>query len=1636
MSWDTTVDAATKKALFEKKVATPQPTLDPNVATNLSNVKQRASWVPVETQVALAKAGASNQAIDAVGKMAAQKTIDVQGTPESSNWFDRNIYSKAKAASRWLTAGLDFVPEFAQGAIAQGFDDNSSIDGWFISTKLGSMVKSAQGDIDPNTGLAVTAGEGWFVGEDLLKRQAERARRYRGTINGSAFTVGRAAANTVFKANTVPYNIFSGIIDGLIMIKTDPTGPITHAIKEYKDVTTLVPRLTQLQVADLRAALFDGAGIIPGLADVGLNETKYAQFMERNGRARQLVSNLREETDAVKIMDQFDQNPNISNEMLDLLAKAKTDDEVKSILGVAFSLTNGALTDEIRTLQAGKISSGLRSIGGNLIERTPLAGSKLLKKGSQLVARYLTEKPERALIISGDQRQNSNAVKSIINYLRTVGASDETVSAIGAKAIKAFTANGTRADQKATLNIFDETIRETLRMNKIAPEIIDEVMTRGKTGVSNLRAYMLDRLGFATDNGFGKVLLNKSRDYLPAEEIDSILSTIGKGGNAEIISPLHISELLQRTQVLPDPRELRRLTSNRFFGIGEKVGSIAGNTTSRLVTTITDEKTYDLLSEQVAALKKQIVSTTLKGENEAIYAEIKKLNAEKEALKVNVLRRVRTGEQRGAVAAMDLLQNEIWKPLSLMTGGYVVRNSIDAQVRMAFSNLPSVFVHPGEYIQLVLGTTKRSTLKGELLTDLPLEEYVKDVREAMTFGLRAAGMTEKDAFDHLVHTNDWSVVSREKPNGLQLHTDAVSQNGAQIHSDPLMKIAAQTFIDFGGVTNESRKVAASRMRAAIKDDPELYNQIKRNFANGVEMGDVKMQNVGTEVTSPILFDNLQQDEVDHLLDQYIYRVNIDHVQMMTGGVYDVEFAYAFNRIPLRDAEGNLSRPINMVMSDVEPMGKEQSIRAGSTVITNADPNKPTFGVITKLENPDTLERYTGNVKQNPDDFVATIQPVVHETVKDGQNFVTAFGDNGLGSRQFRKIVINTPNWDGKTGLPFALKRERLAVERNTKGWRKSMDVVTNKFFGDLYGSVTRKLERSPVFRNFYYKEVGKYADELSPEGAQEALDLITAAAKEAEMSVEKYVGNKKILTDLDKALKGKGTASLEELDSYAKHASLEQTKGLLYDASAKSNLEDAMRIIAPFASAWKEIIGTYAHVFAENPLGAYRNTTRIYNGLAEADPDNDGRGFFFNDPVTNVMSFMFPGSGTLAQAVTGLNAPLKAPVSRLSQGLQVYPALGPFMQLAASTLIPDTPKTDKIVSLLLPYGKKDIMGTVGAVVPGYLQKTIQALTRNEGKMDTVYANTYVETLRALSDSGDYDLKDPDSVKKLQSDAKGKAQWLTGFRALSQFIGPTAGSTEFKVPTKQGDIFVSELIKEFYALQTKDYDSAVSTFLDQFGDQVSLYISSKSKSSVQGLEATEQFGDWERSNKGLLKDFPDVSAYLAPGGDDFSFTVWERQIRQGKRIRLSDKEIIDLAQQRIGASKYRWARQQVGPYPNESNRSLLKQYRAVLHNQYPGFPLVAEFKVGEYENQVEQMRNLVNDSRVADNVTANSIKTYLELRDYAKKAALAQFGSDNIKQSKQTQPLRDKLASMGEMLIQQNPEFARVWQRFLSYEVED
>ena len=423
--------ADTVKFNLEKPTKAPvTPSLTLEQVAKLQEIKTRAGWIAPQHQVALAKGNATTQAIDAVATMSAKQMIDMQGSQEEDgNWFAENVFNPVKATARWGFAGLNFVPEFVQGGLAQWGKPGDTMfqDGWFAQTSIGSMLKASQGQvIDPRTGQRVDNGEGWFTAEGVLDYQGKKAREYRGTINGSAWTVGRAAANLVFKPKSLPYNVLSGFLDAAALIALDPTGPATKGVKALtkggvaiKGVDIIqssrVPLLSSMELGPLRAALEADSGLIRGLGDVALDGTKWDSFTRTNRRMKTLIDRVAGEKSATVIAeDIFDHK--LPNEIVGALADANDPEQVRAILASGWGIGKGALPDDIRLLQGNRVTS---KIGELVVQRMPLIDG--VRK-----SRYFTKMADAKIIVNGDINDNRNAVKTIISYLRTAGVDRET----------------------------------------------------------------------------------------------------------------------------------------------------------------------------------------------------------------------------------------------------------------------------------------------------------------------------------------------------------------------------------------------------------------------------------------------------------------------------------------------------------------------------------------------------------------------------------------------------------------------------------------------------------------------------------------------------------------------------------------------------------------------------------------------------------------------------------------------------------------------------------------------------------------------------------------------------------------------------------------------------------------------------------------------------------------------------------------------------------------------------------------------------------------------------------------------------------------------------------------------------------
>jgi hypothetical protein len=1537
-------DALSEQKVFDQYEANQQAntrfkgSATPELASRVGQIYSQSPWMTPGQVLALAKGNASPQAVELASQTQARRVpsqLD-PNKPEDKGFFERNIYDKVKATSRWSFAALDSLKDVTNNVASQIFSENdpAGFDGWFKSTQLGTMLADSE-----------ESGEGWFFGGKAAEKQAERARRVRGTINGSAWTVGRGAASVVFTPGSRAYNIASGLLDAVVTVGTDPTfvgGKAFAASKGYSSLSELKSANAAIQgvrSADelsaiqktLKSATLASAGLTKA-ETLALDGSKFMKFWQNDARARRLVSNLADpaNNDASVIFNQtFKGKIDISSAKKFAAAKSEND-----VLSVLVDITNrlDEANPNILPTDIRKISGASRL--GYAKQRSPIYNSFRHN-------RMFTTMPEQ-VVIAGTDIDNAKAVLNYGRVLDTIGTGKAGVAfsqtddgrMLLNKIMDAYE-SGSSADIKQIEEVFDETVKQLLRAEGATDEQIINLFKNVQQSADETRAYFIDAAGDPTDGGFAQVLLNSAANL--DEFADLSPEALKK---LRMNSPGSVIELMDRVKILPDIREIRRISGNRMM--------------KRALTR-------------------------------------------------------KSGDQRAAVAYSEYMQNKIWKPITLATGGYMMRNMVDAQIRIATIGKEGFFNHPIRYIQWVMARKAPETITGRNFDSI-MEAAAKDFRaddsldpfvEVMTNGLKRNLEDPLALNAHAIKNGSYKIVRKQGDRDLWLR--GLGEEYTQIAKDGVMNAWAK-----GVPINEM----IDYLRGTPKGN-EYLRQFERYLKNGVSVVDEN------GFTRTIRVDNVD----DNILKAWIERLAGSRVELKTGGDLDLKLAIGHRRVPYGPTGTLRSTDIDPtdIIDGPREIGRGTIFRGG----VDADGNDIIY-LVTDAKNVTGLKSSVIPEFDDPDVLQLTTRRVSQFDIVDTPEGRAEFAD-----------FIKSRNADLEANpsvrqLPQTTKLAGRGIGTKDPGQaQKALDRFTDWFFVGLYGKASQTFEKSPVFRQFYYEQVSQNVDLLSKTEAEKLLKYMTTQAERNGMTIENYVGGKKTYNKIKKlADNATGEGTIEELDDFAQLLALNSTKETLYNASSRNNLEDMLRILVPFGVAYREVTGTYLRLLAEDPT-RIRKAQLVYSGAENFDPDNDGQGFFYKDPTTGENVFNFPFSGELTKLLTGVEAPLQGGVKRLSLGLQVIPSLGPVGQIAASELIPDSPKFDDVVGVLLPYGR----GSFNAL-PSWAGKIKSALRDDPNKLESIYANTYVDTLRALSASGDYDLDDEQSKANLMADAKSKAKVLTALRGIAQFVGPTAPSLEYVVKTKSGDMYASAMVQEFYRLQNENYDTAVSEFIKLFGDDAVLYLSSKSKSVAGGLEASEQFGDWERDNENLLEQFPAVAGFMAPGGDDFSFEVWDRQLRKGRRERLSDVDIIKQAQYRMGSAIYRSYRTQVGAYPTAEQRAWLGNIRKEINKRYPGFPVTPVFTVGEFESKLAELRTMIQLPQLENNKVAQSVATYLDYRDKAVQQYVSAGGKEGgFDTAKKAEPLRDYLVSIGQALIQQNPDFARIWDRELSSEVD-
>lgn len=1486
----------------------------------------------------------------------------MRGVSKPVKWAWENTLGRSdevKAGIRVLSATAETGKQVWDNYASRITDPNRStddIENFWASTSLGALMQNWD-----------KAGSGLTVGGEAEKIRVEKVKKYRWQINGQSYTIGRGAANMVFQPGSRPYSFLSGLVDAGLAWNLDVTNkPIDELSKLVRAGKLLKPLETADEISAARKLAAGSAGLLSTAEQHAIDNSRFFNWLDNSMSGRRVVSRTVEEKDPLKILRAY--NGKITAEEAVRLANAGSVDEVRGIIAEQAI----RLSDE--TTQ-GFIPFADRA--------SDIAYSKIIPAYKiRQSSRWLSKMPKNQMIVHGTEQEKVQAIFNIENWLKLMKIDPATGDgkAIIDKAFEWASSTGTRVDADQMFRLFmgdvprkqKGIVWKALEQANVKPETIESIIEEFRSGVDTLRKNAIDEHGMTDDAGFIKHMTQFMTDGeledllreihpdklvpgMTRADLDNVVYNLGRG-ELTLFGPMSMADMLNHVQVLPDPRQIRRLINNEMFRLSSK------------------------------------------------------------------------GEQLKASTASEWVQNNLWRPYALMSIGYIMRNTMDAQLRLG---LHGFFSDPIQYMLIAMRKRGMGTIKGSLWTevgeDIPFG--LDDLDEYRDFTYAKNKYLIEDPSEQMlrmVKNGEATVVNTSDPAYISGFVDSARMN----YADPFMRLSAQ----ISHLPDDRQvQIVTKWLSSGSEDSVKARNTIIKYLEDGPLTGSTR--NGLNRVSAPISDAKSMTD--DQLVEAWFEVAGRPQVQNLTLNRDELRVIAGYNSVPAGASEiwdeaqvmrfsvtGKSPKPGEILVEPVTTVSGKTFYRNYLVMEINgaAGSGPKSFKVIPVEDAGRALNGETGSDK---------LRRFMAKQLDDNNKLTPA--DDPILPTWVRNMIRTKP-----TSMEDVTRADQQAL--------KAFKAIPEWFFRVPVQKWTELAERSPAFRFAYFDNVADSARLLSPYEARllmSELDshaarvLPTLHASNPAKAVEKYVGGrkfyKKLQESINSAIAGNGEGTVEQLHVYSATKTKVDLEELFFNNVERSNLADAFRIIAPFGAAWAEVAGRYSRELIQNPSRISR-TQLVYRGLENFDPENDGRGMIYRDAQTGDMMFTFPLSGAVIKAVTGQEGiNLSAPVKRLSAGLAIIPSVGPMFQIAATQVfnVANIPSTDAFRKIVNPYGD----AKAANLIPGTWSKLFSAVTSRPDELSTIYGNTYADLFAYLTTTGEYDLNDSEDVQRLHEDAKIKARGLTIIRAVSQFVGPTAARPDYRYAKDSGEFFwVNEMVRQYDEWKKEDYETATGKFLEVFGDDALIYLGAKTvlDPRYKGVEASEAYGKWEAQNRDLISQFKSTAPYLAPMGDrGLSMGVWSRQVGTGVRRRNEPIDRLEQAQLRLGSYLFSDFRKK-NPDATAAEK---KAERARIHKMYNGFPEKAEFKAGSFEKFIEKMNELMQDSRTKNNPVADTIREYLDNRQETLNRLYEEAGVGFGSTKAIATGYKNSLYKRGEELATLNPDFRRVWEQEFSAELE-
>jgi hypothetical protein len=215
------------------------------------------------------------------------------------------------------------------------------------------------------------------------------------------------------------------------------------------------------------------------------------------------------------------------------------------------------------------------------------------------------------------------------------------------------------------------------------------------------------------------------------------------------------------------------------------------------------------------------------------------------------------------------------------------------------------------------------------------------------------------------------------------------------------------------------------------------------------------------------------------------------------------------------------------------------------------------------------------------------------------------------------------------------------------------------------------------------------------------------------------------------------------------------------------------------------------------------------------------------------------------------------------------------------------------------------------------------------------------------------------------------------------------------------------------------------------------------SGIVERPVTEKGDAWLRAHPELERDFPLTVGFFAPepAVGEFDYTAYLRSIETGAREGVSPAEQLALANDFLGRVQWEQAKKLAALHPGPVSSLFLSRVREQLAVEYPGFDGWVSRSLWEKKPQtaelIGELRQAVLNPAVAQTDAGRGAIKYLSAIDAAR--GMVGMLPGNVKhyqQAKAARPIRDFLRFTARQIIEEHPDFARLWTQVFERELAE